>query len=79
MEDFTKEVCCQAMATELFLCSGLLGAEDGAGIRKETRIHRGISDHLSLAQQGNSGDVCEEERLHRTFLLLLILGVGTLR
>lgn len=38
-----------------------------------------ITDHLSSARPGNPGDVCEEERLHRTFLLLLIVGVGTLR
>lgn len=44
MEDFTKEVCSQAMATEPFLCSGPLGAVDGAGIRKDTQIHGGISD-----------------------------------
>lgn len=38
-----------------------------------------ISDHLSLARHGNPGDVCEEEQLYRTFLLLLILALGTLR
>lgn len=44
-ENFTKEVCSQAMATELFLCSGLLGAEGGAGIRKDTQIPGGISNN----------------------------------
>lgn len=57
----------------------VLRMEQGSG--KKLRFIEAflITDHLLLAQHGNPGDVCEEERLHRTFLLLLILGVGTLR